>query len=243
MAPKRVGSASTAGNMLVFDLDGVLVDVTASFRVAIVRTVAALGGGEVAPAEVQALKNAGGFNNDWDLSRELLRQRGRDVEREQVIEVFNRFYLGTPGQKDGLIFEEHWLLPLPLLRELRRRHRLAIFTGRPRADAEFTLRHFGVESAFDPMLALEDVAAQKPDPEGLLRLQREHGPLAAYIGDTVDDARCAAAVPLPFIGIVAPAVDHRAQLERSMSAIGCQFLAPDIANAASHLLGAAATAL
>lgn len=239
MAPKRVGSAGAAASMLVFDLDGVLVDVTASFRVAIVRTVAALGGGEVAPAEVQALKNAGGFNNDWDLSRELLRQRGRDIEREQVIEVFNRFYLGTPGQKDGLILQERWLLPLPLLRALRRRHRLAIFTGRPRADAEFTLRHFGVESAFEPVLALEDVAAQKPDPEGLLRLQRQHAPLAAYFGDTVDDARCAAAVPLPFIGIVAPALPHRAELEQRMRQLGCQYLAPDIAAAANHLLGAA----
>ncbi len=239
MAPKRVGSAGAAAGMLVFDLDGVLVDVTASFRVAIVRTVAALGGGGVEAAEVQALKNAGGFNNDWDLSRELLRRRGREVAREEVMAVFNRIYLGAAGANDGLILQEKWLLPMPLLRALRRRHRLAIFTGRPRADAAFTLRHFGVESAFEALLGLEDVAAQKPDPEGLLRLQREHGPLAAYLGDTVDDARCAAAVPLPFIGIVAPGLEQGAELEARLGAIGCQWLAPDIAAAATHLLGAA----
>lgn len=237
MAPKRVGRGGAP--MVVFDLDGVLVDVTASFRVAVIRTVAALGGGEVTLEEVQALKNAGGFNNDWDLTGELLRRRGRPHTRVRIIEVFNRIYLGSPERGDGLILKETWLLPASLLDALRRHYRLAIFTGRPRADALFTLRRAQVEPAFDPLVALEDVAAQKPDPEGLARLQRDHGPLVAYIGDTVDDAVCAAAAGVPFFGIVAPELPFAAVLEERFSVTGCQFLAPDVSTAVRHLLAGA----
>lgn len=235
MAPKRgVGPAP----LLVFDMDGVLVDVSASFRAAIRRTVTALGGSPVTHAEIQALKNAGGFNNDWDLSRELLRLRGLEVERRLVIETFNGFYLGTQGRSPGLILRERWLLKPALLDQLRRRFRLAIFTGRPRADAQFTLRQFGMAAAFHPLLALEDVAAQKPSPEGLQQLQRQFAPapIAAYVGDTVDDARCAAAARVPFIGILATALHHRAQLEALFRQIGCCHIATNVTAAARYLL-------
>src|SRR6185437_5611687 len=162
MAPERVG-------WLAFDMDGVLVDVRASFRVATELTVAALGGGPVRSREITDLKHAGGFNNDWDVTRELLRRRGIAVSRARVIAAFNRFYLGEPG-RDGLILNEKWLLPRPGLMRLRQRFRLAIFTGRPRADALFTLRLFHLESLFDLVLGLEDTRP-KPHPDGLLQLQ------------------------------------------------------------------------
>jgi len=64
---------------LIFDMDGVLVDVSRSYRAAIIRTVdiffndglrlsAADDTPLLTPADVSLLKNAGGFNNDWDLT-------------------------------------------------------------------------------------------------------------------------------------------------------------------------------
>jgi len=62
---------------LVLDIDGVIVDVTASFRVAIRQTVQYYftnilkWPGKVnliSPAEIQLFKLAGGFNNDWELT-------------------------------------------------------------------------------------------------------------------------------------------------------------------------------
>lgn len=50
---------------VVFDIDGVLVDVSDSYRRAIVDTVQQLYGEEVPDDLIQVLKNAGGFNNDW----------------------------------------------------------------------------------------------------------------------------------------------------------------------------------
>lgn len=62
---------------VIFDIDGVIIDVSSSFRVAISQTVqlycartAGFTGEEVLllPSETQLFKLAGGFNNDWDLS-------------------------------------------------------------------------------------------------------------------------------------------------------------------------------
>lgn len=65
--------------VVVFDMDGVLVDVTGSYRAAIaatVRTCVSKRGGWTPAADAgwaDPLKRAGGFNNDWDLSFALVR--------------------------------------------------------------------------------------------------------------------------------------------------------------------------
>ena len=53
---------------VVLDVDGVLVDVSGSYRRAIVETVERLHGERLSDDDVQAFKNAGGFNDDWELS-------------------------------------------------------------------------------------------------------------------------------------------------------------------------------
>ncbi|MCI0477053.1 MAG: hypothetical protein L0Y55_12460, partial [Anaerolineales bacterium] len=70
-------------DVLIFDIDGVLVDVSESYRDAVRRTAqlylqAVIGlppcdGELVSRADVAAFKLAGGFNNDWDLTTGLLR--------------------------------------------------------------------------------------------------------------------------------------------------------------------------
>ncbi|MEF8887510.1 MAG: TIGR01548 family HAD-type hydrolase [Haloarculaceae archaeon] len=53
---------------VVLDVDGVLVDVADSYRRAIVESVDRVYGDTIAKEDVQAFKNAGGFNNDWELT-------------------------------------------------------------------------------------------------------------------------------------------------------------------------------
>jgi len=53
---------------VVLDVDGVLVDVADSYRRAIVESVAAVYGETIPKAEIQQFKDAGGFNNDWELT-------------------------------------------------------------------------------------------------------------------------------------------------------------------------------
>jgi HAD superfamily phosphatase len=53
---------------VVLDVDGVLVDVADSYRRAIVDAVEHVYGDTIEKADVQAFKDAGGFNNDWKVT-------------------------------------------------------------------------------------------------------------------------------------------------------------------------------
>ena len=53
---------------VVLDIDGVLVDVADSYRRAIIESVERVCGKTIDRETVQAFKDAGGFNNDWELT-------------------------------------------------------------------------------------------------------------------------------------------------------------------------------
>lgn len=221
--------------VLVFDMDGVLVDVSASYRETIRRTVEYFTGRLVDHARIQDYKNRGGFNNDWDLAHALIRELGRDVPYMEVVERFQLIFLGSEG--DGLIRAERWIPRPGLLERLAERFRLAVFTGRLRQEAELTLQRFAASVAFDPIVAHEDVVQTKPAPEGLLKIAALAGgaPLC-YVGDTVDDARCARAAQASFIGVAAPANPRRAELARLLAWEGALAVIEDV-NQLEDVLG------
>jgi HAD superfamily hydrolase (TIGR01548 family) len=198
-------------SLIVFDMDGVLAEVTESYREAIVQTVKSFTGQTVARDTIQDYKNQGGWNNDWALSQKIAADLGTQIEYKAVIERFNEFFLGENG--NGLINRESWFPRPGLLERLRERHGLSLFTGRLRYEADITLRRFAPDIAFDPMICADDVAASKPAPEGLHAIQRlKPGHKLLYVGDTVDDARCARAAGVPFIGIAARTHTKRKEL-------------------------------
>jgi HAD superfamily phosphatase len=197
--------------VLVFDIDGVLVEVTESYRETIRQTVRHFAHCEISFEQIQDLKNAGGWNNDWALSQKIIRDFGVEVDYDTVVAHFQSIFFGNGA--DGLILREKWLPQPSLLERLSRRYRLAIFTGRLRGEARVTLDRFAAQFTFDPMIATEDVANGKPAPDGLLRIAEQVGGRKLwYIGDTVDDARSARAAGVSFIGIAAPANPRRAAL-------------------------------
>ena len=53
---------------VVLDVDGVLVDVADSYRRAIVESIETVYGRTIRKADIQLFKDAGGFNNDWELT-------------------------------------------------------------------------------------------------------------------------------------------------------------------------------
>lgn len=190
--------------VVVFDMDGVLVDVSESYRETIRRTVQHFTGALVSHEEIQDWKNQGGWNDDWQLSRALIAARGREMDLPEVIEYFQKIFHGENG--DGLMSRERWIGRPGLMEELVTRFGLAVFTGRTRWEAELTLRRFAPEIAFDPVLGSDDVARHKPAPDGLIEIRKRFPDAACwYVGDTVDDARASRAAAVPFIGIAAPA--------------------------------------
>lgn len=195
--------------VIVFDMDGVLVDVSASYREAICQTVQHFTGQKINPELVQQYKNRGGFNNDWVLSQAIARELGVDVPFERVVAYFNEIFLG------GLINRERWVPSNGLLETLGRNYQLAIFTGRERKEANITLERFGSGVVFDPIITTDDIVHGKPHPEGLLKIaERCPSQPLWFVGDTVDDARSARAAGVLFIGVAASYSAHRDELLR-----------------------------
>lgn len=213
--------------VLVFDMDGVLVDVTASYRETIRETVRRFTGREVSHEAIQDLKNAGGWNNDWELTHKLIADSGVQVDYDTVVAAFQALFLGSDG--DGWILRERWIPAPGLLEMLAARYRLAIFTGRLHEEAQLTLDRFAGGIRFDPVIGSDDVREGKPAPEGLFRIAEVTGSKRLwYVGDTVDDARAARAAGVPFIGVAAPGNPRRTELEALLSSEGAVAVVEDV---------------
>jgi HAD superfamily hydrolase (TIGR01548 family) len=198
---------SSLSQMLVFDMDGVLVDVTESYRETIVKTVEHFTGKTISRDSIQDYKNQGGWNNDWMLSQKICRDLGVEIQYTTIIEYFNYLFLDQ-----GMIHRERWLPRDGLLDRLGERFEFAIFTGRTTEEAEITLQREGVRDRF-LLVSANDVENEKPAPDGLLKIAAMHpAKKLLYIGDTVDDARCAKAAYVPFIGIAARHSPRREEL-------------------------------
>ena len=216
-----------AASLIVFDMDGVLVDVSESYRETIVRTVEHFARVTVTRAQIQDYKNQGGFNDDWKLSHHIVAQHGAAVEFQTVVDYFQGLFHGNGT--DGLIQRERWMARDGLFDRLAARFDLAIFTGRLRWEAEVTLHRFAPSLRFDPIIGMEDVTALKPAPEGLLKIAAAAGGRKIwYVGDTVDDARSARAAAVPFIGIASPDSPRRAEVASLFQAENAAAVIDDI---------------
>ena len=190
--------------VLVFDMDGVLVDVSESYRATIVETVRHFTGTEIPHELIQEYKNRGGWNNDWALSQKIvLDLTGRAILYDTVVQVFQSYFFGA--NQDGLVLREEWLPAEGLLARLSDTFHLTIFTGRLRDEAQFTLTRFVPGLQWSMIVGDDDVENPKPAPDGLMKIAAAHkGAGLIYLGDTVDDARSARAADVPFIGIAHP---------------------------------------
>ena len=214
---------------LLLDMDGVLADVSQSYRTAIVQTAASFGV-EITNEHITALKNLGNANNDWDVTHRLINKP--DVSLQLVTDRFQSLYLGKDG-KGGLRERERLLLDVSLLAELSAMCPLAIVTGRPRDDAEYFLHHHNIAQYFTWLTCMEDAPLKpKPDPV-LLALQklslipssvssssstsasyslssasRYNSGVVYMVGDTPDDVRATVTAnilsPLPVIALGIP---------------------------------------
>jgi HAD superfamily phosphatase len=214
--------------VLVFDMDGVLAEVSESYREAIVQTVHHFTGRTVPRELIQDYKNRGGFNNDWLLSQRLCRDLGVDVPYETVVDHFCGIFYGA--NNDGLIARETWIPREGLLERLARRFTLSLFTGRDRKETSITLNRFAPDIKFSPLVTAGDILNGKPAPDGLVLIRRRCPEAAGffYVGDTVDDARCAAAANVPFIGIAAPDSPWHGELARVLRDEGAIAVLDDV---------------
>ena len=218
--------------LIVFDMDGVLINASNSYRVAIQKTFEFFSGKKVSLEKIQEYKNQGGYNNDWILTQKLLTDEKIKVKYEDIVKKFNEIYFGNAG--NGLIKNEEWLISRQELEKLSLKYDLAIFTGRQKKEAMYALKNANVEDLFEPIITMDDVPEdkQKPHPEGLEKIKQILNPEKCwYLGDTRDDIKAGIAANIATIGILPPQ-DQSNELKNILKSEGAMV----VLNSAKELL-------
>ena len=192
--------------LILFDIDGVIRSVENSYRLALKKTVYKFSGWEPSFEDIDCAKNEGIWNNDWDLSLELIKRFIKKEKlkleipsRGQIIKCFEGLYFGGDPNKDsknwsGFITNEDLLVDKKFFDLLQRNGIIWGFvSGAEPASAKFVLeKRLGLKSP--PLISMGD-APDKPNPKGLIDLSKKLlgdklGPSnipIAYVGDTIAD--------------------------------------------------------
>jgi len=188
------------------DIDGVIRDVTNSYRLSVKKTVLKYCNWEPSTYEIDELKNEGIWNNDWDLTLELIERfinknklTLKPPSRDNVIHNFEKLYFGCNPNADhmlwsGFINNEKLLVEKNFFDFLTLNQiKWGFVSGAELPSAKFILENrLGLTNP--PLIAMHD-APDKPDPEGFLKLankllEKDFGsncPPVAYVGDTIAD--------------------------------------------------------
>ncbi len=194
---------------IILDMDGTLVDVSKSYRAAIMAAVNEFSGKNIGQGGIDRLKAIPGFNNDWDVSYALAfgTNNPKEVDRQsagykKIKETFQLAYLGKGGE-GGLREQEVPLISCEDLAALSKKYKFAIATSRPREEALWAMEKF-FAGVFEPgmLVGMEDCKEEKPSPGPLLEAARRSGAKnAIYIGDSGSDAAAAKSAKMPFVFI------------------------------------------
>lgn len=188
---------------ILFDMDGVLVDVSQSYHYAIKKTAEFFTREEIQFSEIWEYKNKGGYNNDWECTHAIISAHEKDVFLWEVIDKFQELYLGN--NFDGFILNDTWQLKNQILESLYHRYQLGIVTGRPGNEAKFVLNRFDVADYFNVLITMDDTppGKAKPEPYGIIKaLKQLKVRKAIYLGDSIDDMKAACSAKIIPIGIL-----------------------------------------
>lgn len=181
--------AALSHPLVVFDLDGTVVDtMPATIRCFQEALASVLGR---APSRAEILERMGPADQHI-MAKWVGREREPEVVR-RLYRCYEREFAST-GPFPGMV---------ELIRDLRAAGRAtALFTGRGRPSTDLILRSMGLADLFDASVCGEEVPRSKPAPDGLLRLMdllKRRPEETLYVGDAVMDVeagRAAGVTPL-----------------------------------------------
>lgn len=181
--------------LLVFDLDGTLVDSKEDLADAVNHALAAHGRPTLAPAEIFTYIGDG----TTMLVRRALGPRGESLLPAVLSAFLDRYrehlldrtvpYPGVPGA----------------LAEWSGRYRMAVLTNKPRDMALPILEGLGLSRFFSDVRGGDSFPSKKPDPEGLLAIIREAGVQpreTLMVGDSANDIRAGKAAGTGTCGVL-----------------------------------------
>jgi HAD superfamily hydrolase (TIGR01548 family) len=189
--------------ILIFDVDGVLVDVSGTYWRSALETVHHITGERVTYAELHRWKSKPGFNDDWSMVSAWVSSLGHPTSYDEARAAFEKFYWGSDG-KPGNVRNEKLMVTPRQIEKWARRYELNLFTGRTRQEFSFTFERWPATKYFRTIVTMDD-AKWKPHPEGLRKILGGRDPATAlYLGDNIDDALAARGANVPFMAIIAP---------------------------------------
>jgi HAD superfamily hydrolase (TIGR01548 family) len=214
--------------ILIFDVDGVLVDVRGTYWRSALETVRYLTGKRVTYAELHRWKSKPGYNDDWAMVAAWVSALGKPINYDEARAAFEKFYWGSDG-KPGNVRNEKILVTAKQIEKWAGRFELNLFTGRTRQEFSFTFEQWRATKYFRTIITMDD-AKRKPHPEGLQKILGERDPVSAlYLGDNIDDALAARDAGVPFMAIIAPGEHRYRERAARFRELGALALLPRVA--------------
>lgn len=171
--------------LIVFDLDGTLVDSKRDLAESTNEMLASYGAAPLPLDQVAGLVGEGARL----LVRRALAAAGLDADEpaalDRFLEIYDRRLLNHTRPYDGVP---------ELVRGLAGQARLAVLTNKPEAPSRRLLEAFDLAPHFASVIGGDSGVPRKPDPAGLLRLINEAGAGAdatVFIGDSMIDVETA----------------------------------------------------
>jgi len=190
--------------ILIFDVDGVLVDVRRSYWHSGLETMRFITGKRATWSELHKWKSKPGNNDDWNMVSNWATALGYPTTYEQARAAFQPFYWGKNG-KGGNVRKEKLVVTPRQIERWARRFDLNLFTGRTRQEFSYTFDRWPATRHFRRVITMDDVKRKKPHPDGLLKILGRRDPgTALYVGDNIDDALAARDAHVPFMAILPP---------------------------------------
>ena len=192
--------------LILFDIDGVIRDVSQSYRLAVKKTVYSFCGWEPSSLDIDNLKNEGIWNNDWDLSLELIKRFIKEKNlsikppvKEAIIKSFENLYFGCCPEEayskwSGFIQNEEILVDKDFFERLTNNQILWGFVSGAEAPSAKYILENKLNLNNPPLIAMGD-APDKPNPAGFICLAQKllntklggKSLPVAYVGDTIAD--------------------------------------------------------
>ncbi|MBK9578146.1 MAG: HAD family hydrolase [Fibrobacteres bacterium] len=189
-SPSAAGVLRNDYRLLIYDLDGTLLETLEDLAEAIQRAFQARGHGEVAVGQVRAAIGDGARS----LIQRLLPEGHAPSELDATLDLFREAYLGTCCRRTSwLPGAQRFLLARHQERPDRRQ---AILTNKPQAPTDLLMVHLRMDEWIGRAIGGDTAFGKKPDPDGLRELMRWAGAAPSevlMIGDGPADLQVAQA--------------------------------------------------
>jgi haloacid dehalogenase superfamily, subfamily IA, variant 1 with third motif having Dx(3-4)D or Dx(3-4)E len=200
----------------IFDVDGVLIDVTKSYHYSIKDTVDYFSQKDNNLKDLLDIKLTFGINNDWDASLAgiIYAKSGLDLENfkklftastklEDFYKLAKELNINLPSYQELVEYfedrykvhrdKEQLIIPHEVLKQIRELSDVVgVITGRPFQDLDYTFKLFDIYKYFDFIITEDDISSphlRKPSSYPLKTFFKkfDYKEPVFYIGDTIAD--------------------------------------------------------